>query len=198
MNEIVKIGDINAGLVLALILPGFISIRVWELIVPTGGRPLKDVIFESIAFSVINAVLLYPVIDKWSSTDNIYLFYVFTVLIFLFAPILWPLIAKKALNWAAAKNWILRRPKSGWDDFFSRRQACWIIAHLKDGRRIGGYYGAQSYATLYPQSGHIYIEELWHLDEETGAFESAVSESGGIILRPDDYHFIEIKGVQES
>lgn len=198
MNEIVKIGDINAGLVLALILPGFISIRVWELISPSGARPLKDLIFESIAFSVINAVLLFPLIDLWSYTQNSTVFYALTVVIFLAAPIAWPYLANRALNWAAAKNWILRRPKSAWDEFFSRRQGCWIIAHLKDGRRIGGYYGAKSYATLYPQSGHIYIEELWLLDEKTGAFDSVVSESGGIILRPDDYHFIEIKGVQET
>ena len=73
-----------------------------------------------------------------------------------------------------------------------------MIVHLPDGRRIGGYFGSKSYATLFPQSGHIYIEELWSLNEETGAFETAVPDSNGIVLRPGDYHFVEIKGVQET
>jgi hypothetical protein len=80
---------------------------------------------------------------------------------------------------------------NAWDDFFLRREPCWIIVHLKDGRRLGGWYGENSYAGLYPNSGHLSLEQLWRLDEDY-KFVERVPQSRGIILRPDDYHFVEL------
>lgn len=36
------------------------------------------------------------------------------------------------------------------------------------------------------------------MNEETGAFETAVPDSNGILLQPGDFHFVEIKGIQEA
>jgi hypothetical protein len=43
-------------------LPGFISLRVWRLIVPTDDRPLKDEIAEAVGFGLLNAAVGGPLI----------------------------------------------------------------------------------------------------------------------------------------
>ena len=53
-----------------------------------------------------------------------------------------------------------------WDYVFSRRQAYWVIVHLRDGRKIGGRFDRKSFASSYPADEQIYIEEVWRLDED--------------------------------
>ena len=42
-----------------------------------------------------------------------------------------------------------------------------------------------------PCSGHLYLEQLWTLDA-AGRFVAPVPDSRGLVLRPDDYHFLEL------
>ena len=198
MSEIANLREFDWFLFAAIVLPGFLSIQVWTLIHPSEDRLLKDVLLDAVAFSVVNAALLWIPISLAPQVETLWLRWVLILLIFVVAPLSWPKLLDVLLTKAASRGWILSRHRTAWDDFFARRRPCWVIVHLADGRRIGGYFGAKSYATLFPQSGHIYIEELWSLNEETGAFETAVPDSNGIVLRPGDYHFVEIKGVQET
>jgi len=63
--------------------------------------------------------------------------------------------------------------------------------HLNDGRLVGGYFGLKSYATVEPESGHLYLEELWRLDA-SGRFVAAIPGSRGAIFRPTDYVWVEM------
>lgn len=198
MTDVADLRDFDWFLFAAVVLPGFLSIQVWTLIHPSEDRLLKDVLLDAIAFSVVNAALLWVPISIAPAVESVWLRWTLIVVIFIIAPLSWPKLLDLLLAEAADNGWILSRHRTAWDDFFARRRPCWVIVHLADGRRIGGYFGSKSYATLFPQSGHIYIEELWTLNEETGAFETAVPDSNGILLRPGDYHFVEIKGIQEA
>jgi len=55
---------------------------------------------------------------------------------------------------------------------------------------VGGWFGKNSYASAYPEPGHLYIEELWELDENC-AFLHKEPQSLGILLRPGDYQMVE-------
>ena len=77
-----------------------------------------------------------------------------------------------------------------WDEFFTRREPAWVIVHLPDGRLVGGYFGEKSYATLAPQSGHLYIEQLWQISE-TGEFLEQIPSTKGALFRPSDYQWVE-------
>ena len=90
----------------------------------------------------------------------------------------------------AKLGWVLKNTKSAWDDFFLRREGVYVIMHLENGDRIGGWYGEKSYVSTHPNSGHIYIEQIWRLDDE-GVFEQPIPHSKGMIFRPEDYHYIE-------
>lgn len=182
-------------LVLFFVVPGFISMRVYSLLRPTESGPLKENIYEAITFSVINYVLMewtVPLARQYGGTsDGTVPRLLLLAAAFVVVPALLPVLLNFGLRWLERHGRILRRAKTGWDEFFLRRQSCWIIVHLKDGRRMGGFFGDRSFAGLHPNSGHLYVQELWKLGPN-GEFESKIEDSQGIVLRPDDYQMIEL------
>ncbi len=62
--------------------------------------------------------------------------------------------------------------------------------HLKDGRRIGGRFDNNSFASSFPNKEQIYIEEVWELDE-AGHFQKPVERSGGIIVAEENILALE-------
>lgn len=197
MKELSALDLSHLFLFLIFVVPGFVSMHVYGLLRSREKISLKDNIFEAIAFSLVNLTLMIwavaPLVD--SSNEGLFakspsLYYILFLTVLLVTPSILAVVLFNALSFLARKNVILLRAPNAWDDYFLRRESCWVIAHLDDGRRIGGWYGERSYASLYPNSGHIYFEELWEIDK-AGKFNQKVPGSKGIILRPKDYKLIE-------
>jgi hypothetical protein len=172
------------------ILPGFVSLQIWSLIVPTSDKPLKDSLPEALGFGVLNAVVGGPLVVLLAPKSP-GAFYSLLVVTLVLLPAAWPFVAKWCLGKLAEYNLILNRNRNGWDAVFQRQEQLYVIVHLKDGRQIGGFFGPRSFAGLHPASGHLYLQQLWYLNE-AGQFQEPIAESRGLILRPDDYHFIEL------
>jgi hypothetical protein len=49
-------------LFLLFFVPGFISIKVYDLLVPSERRPFQNTLAEAIAYSAVNFAILLPVI----------------------------------------------------------------------------------------------------------------------------------------
>lgn len=183
---------------LAFVVPGFVSMRVFALLRPTDIITLKSHILDAIFFGTINfALLIYPMTvllnTEWSP-DNMFELVPLVFIIFFFFPVIWPIALLRILRFLESKNLILSQAPTSWDHYFGQRVAsggCWAIAHLHDGRKIGGLFDDKSFASSYPRHGHLYMEELWVLDAN-GNFLNAVAQSQGVILRPEDYHFLEL------
>jgi hypothetical protein len=186
----------GSGLVLflALVLPGFLSMRVYALIHPVGDATLKDQLLEAIAFGCLNfALTAYPLsllVERDFGATRPFLAYLLLFLAFGLVPIALPILLRSILRRLAHRRWVLQPYRTSWDAFFIRRQRCWMIIHLLDGRRLGGWFGENSFASLHPQPGHLYVEELWELDEQS-RFTKVIGRSKGAVLRPTDYHFVE-------
>jgi len=176
-------------LFIVFVLPGFISLRIWSLIVPRTERTLKDELLDAFGFGLLNAVIAVPLFGS-IAPDQKWLAYALAVLAFILLPALWPFLIDWILRLLQAVNVIPLQSHNAWDGLFLRRDPYFMIIHFDDGRRIGAYYGSQSIASLYPNSGYIYVEKLWYLDEH-GKFVSEIPDSKGIVLRPNDYKFIE-------
>lgn len=174
-------------------LPGFISLRIWGLIFPTSEHPLKDQLGEAISFGILNAMVCAPLFLLLEPTTPLAI-YSLAVLTLVLLPAVWPFPVRWLMRWLQNRNVILISSRSAWDDVFLRDEPYFVIVHLKDGGRVGGYYGPNSFAGLHPISGHLYIEQLWYLDER-GKFTSAVPDSRGLILRPEDYNYVELLAV---
>ena len=181
-----------------LVIPGFVAMLAYSRLQPTSELKLKDAFLEAGAFGIVNLVLLWPALSWFAERvfsvggvkEGIVL-YLVGVLTILVAPVFWAVTIHKGLGILEKRGWILGRPKTAWDAFFLKKIPAKIIVHLKDGALIGGQFGAASYASLSPQSGHLYLEKVWKISE-TGVLQEPISDSLGVLLRPDDYVFIEM------
>jgi len=181
----------------AFVVPGAVSIFVYRINEPTDDYVLRDIIIEAMTFSVMNfAILFWPILysieDKFR-INHPFLSWIILVFCLFIVPGIWPIILLWVLKWLESKNRIIGwGRKVAWDKFFeSTTSGCWVIAHLADGERIGGRFSKSSYATSYPREGHLYIQELWSLDED-GNFVSELPGPQGAILRPGDYLYVRV------
>src|SRR3989339_1623467 len=90
-------------LFLIFIIPGFISIKVYDLIIAGERRDFSKSIYEMIGFSALNfAALSWLIIlihsgDFYSTHKYLYVFSIFIIL-FIF-PIFWPILFSGLAKW---------------------------------------------------------------------------------------------------
>jgi len=181
-------------LFIALFMPGFVSIKVYELIIATKRHDFKNSFLEAVGFSVLNFAalswLFLIVFSPGFSKNHPILFSLIVFSIFFVFPALWPIIFVRLSKWKRISKYIISPISMPWDYVFSKRKSAWVIAHLKDGRKIGGKYSINSRASAYPNQRQIYIEELWVL-KENGGFNKPIERSGGAIIFEDEISIIE-------
>lgn len=195
--ELVALTPSQFAAVLALFLPGFVSLRIDRLIHPRRDNAAASDLLDIVGYSMLNAgVLSWAVVLAANILVQPYPNYGALVwlalLICIVGPVAWPILFRAGQRWAARRGWVMSPHRTAWDDFFSRKQPCWVVVHLNDGSLVGGYFGEFSIASVGTEAGHIYLEEVWQLDA-TGAFANAVPESKGAIFRPSDYLWLELR-----
>jgi hypothetical protein len=183
----------NIYLIFLFFFPGFISLKVYDLLVPNEKRNFSHDFLEAVSYSILNlsllVFLLAPAIYfKWY--ENIWIFCVIALFTLLVFPVIWPIL----FHWICAKNffskWFVSPIKRPWDWVFARLEPSWVIVHLHDGRKIGGIWDRKSYASSFPVKEQIYLEKVWKLDEQ-GGFENPIESSKGIILLGEDVSSVE-------
>lgn len=179
------------ALFLMFVLPGFVSLRVWDLLVPGERRGLDNSLIEVVSYSALNfAALSWLITPLLNGSLGSLASYVSVALILVVFPATWPFLWK----WLRTREWITRftvHPVSRpWDYVFSKREPAWIIVHLKNGSVVGGRYDNQSFASSWPASEQIFLEELWVLNAKR-AFVSPVERSRGAIVLSSEILAIE-------
>jgi hypothetical protein len=86
---------------------------------------------------------------------------------------------------------------TSWNYVFSQGRAYLVRAKLRDGERIGGLFGPDSNASLYPEAQDPYLEQAWRLDED-GTLVEPVESTRGMLLRRDDVAVLELLQVTMS
>ena len=178
------------------VLPGAISMYFFGLLVAHKDRLLKDRILEAVCFGLLNfAILVWPIhllFQEGFIADNPVWAWLLALATLVAAPALWPFLAHRLLRCAERKRLISPQSRTAWDDFFvSHPDGVWVQAFLTDGNVVGGIFGQESFASSYPEPGHIYIQELWKIDPE-GDFVAPEIGHPGILLRPDDYRYVKV------
>ncbi len=178
-------------LFLIFVVPGFVSLKVWELLVPGERRGIDNILVEIVSYSALNfAALAWLIVPLLKAELSEGLAYLAIALIFVVFPANWPILWK----WLRMRKWLRRfavhpftRP---WDYVFSRRERAWVIVHLKDGSAIGGRFDANSFASSWPAPEQLYLEELWELDAER-AFKQMVPRTHGALILGAEIRAIE-------
>jgi len=183
-------------LFIAFVIPGFISIKAYQLLCPGNERSTSDQLIDAIAYSSINyALLFFPIITVESgSLKNVHssLYYTFYVFVLFVAPIVWVLVWRHLRT----KEFFLRNAPhptgKPWDFLFSQRKPYWVEVFLKNGTVIAGLYGKNSSASSAPAPEQIYLEETWLLDVD-GKFDRAIVDTAGVIILTSEISHIEFR-----
>jgi hypothetical protein len=112
-------------------------------------------------------------------------------------PVSWPLLFIKLFDW----KWLTGRLQlpypTAWDYFFKRRQECFVLVRLKSGKVLGGYWGATSYATSFPNDGEIYLQAVYQLAPD-GRITKPIPGTMGALIRKDQYELMEFLAVPQQ
>ena len=172
-------------LFLIIFLPGFISLKVYDLIVPSVPRDFSKSFFEVIAYTAFNyGIFFWPITHGYTLLleNNINaIFYLVVTLVILIGPIIWPVILVYILRNSALKKYVIDSRAKPWDYVFDKRESYWIIVHLLNGEMIAGIYDEHSFTSSFPAEEQIYLEEVWKIDK-LKTFIKPVAKSRGIII----------------
>ncbi len=182
-------------LFLIFFVPGFISMKVYDLMIPGSPREASKSLLDAVSYSTLNFAVLFWLIALIQTNDfyhrHFVLYALAVVAIMVVVPACWPFVYLKLASWGPITRHLTNPIQKPWDYVFGKRIPYWIIVHLKNGVRIGGRFGAKSYASSNPANEQIYLEEVWTLDQE-GRFLKGVEGSRGIIVMQDEIRAVEL------
>lgn len=193
----------NFQFLIQFIVPGIVAVYFRSLL--TNGRLInqKDQIVSLLTISLIWNII-------WNSFNS----YFFTKImsfelseINIFSLFIGPSIFGIFLGLNDRRQWLRRFLSkcrlhtvdpipSAWDRLFNAKEPCWMIITLKDGSKIGGFWGNDSIASFDPTERDIFISQKCGLDHNnvlTGDF-----EGGGIYVSHGEIRTIEFWPDNES
>ena len=160
------------ALFFAFVIPGFISIKAYQLAFPGTERATSDQLVDAIAYSSINyALLIFPIISIESGNlqeSCRFLYYLFYVFVFFVAPIIWVIIWKYLRTRDFFQRNAPHPTAKPWDYVFAQRKPYWVKVTLKDGTIIAGRYADKSFASSAPDPHQIHLEETCKLNDNGG------------------------------
>lgn len=181
-------------LFLVLVVPGLISMHMYRFLFAAREIDWKGGLVQALFYSSLNLVVCLPILVPIHRNEFLdkhpYWYTAGLMVVLLVIPAVWPFLFQWVLRWQWLASRIQLPYPTAWDYFFGRRDPVFVLIQLRNGSRIGGYYGPQSYATSFPTEGDIYLETVYHVDED-GNFKESVEGSSGVVIRKDQYDLIE-------
>ena len=176
-------------------IPGFISIKIYQLTTPGTLRPVADELIDAVFYSSVNyAIMFVPIIfveDSSLKENYEYLYLIFYLFTLFIAPILWVFALKYIRTGDVFQRYAPHPTTKPWDFVFSQKKTYWMRIHLKDGTVLGGLYGFNSFTSSSPAPEQIYLEECWVLNEKEG-FERKQNDTAGLLVIGNDISYIEL------
>jgi hypothetical protein len=180
-------------LFLLVVLPGLVAIRVYDLFCPTDKRDFTTFITDAAMFSLIHLAVWSPLLVPLNQGDWARGHFALYSLISLMVLVVSPAIVSIGFYVLRVKflfRWIAHPTPTGWDYFFSNKYPCFLLFHLKNGKKVGGYLSSNSFVSQYPRPPEVYVENVWQVDED-GRFVAKIDGSLGMIVRFADCDLIE-------
>jgi hypothetical protein len=181
----------------SFVFPGFVSIMAHRLRLPQKETLLKDQMLEAVAFSLINfALVVWPAYQlTWPVNEQPKWWHSWLAVLLAFAvsPFFLGWTSVSLRKWAALRGWVIAAEKTAFDWAFGSQRGCWIKVRLNDDSWVGGRFDkiTNSFASAFPEPGHLFIGQLWGLDD-TGNFTEPLKDAPGLVLRPTDYKYVYV------
>jgi hypothetical protein len=193
------ISEDKINLLILFTVPGFVALKIWTLIYPSDKLRASESIFELFFYSTVNYI--FPTLPLLLLAKNISVtwFYIVSyVIVLLISPVLWAYLVKSIINSHHFQKLSGLNPsQTAWTYFFNTKAYYFVLVHLNDESIIGGLYGNNSYASLYPAEKDIYLEEVWKIDDN-GAFVEKEKKKGsfGMLIKYDVIQYIEFFDIE--
>lgn len=190
----------NLQLFLVFVVPGFIALKTYALLVPGHERELSNVLVDSVTYSMVNLGLMSWALfllrrDTFPSSHPImFAFGSFGILVL--SPCFLAISVYAFRKSKLARRWIPDPRPSGWDYSFEKRPARFILFHLRNGKLLGGLFAEASFASSFPCEPDIFVEQVWRVDED-GRFIEQVEGTAGCYLKYADCERIELFEAKE-
>ncbi len=177
------------------VTPGFVALTVYDLLVPGVRRDFGTASVQLIAYSLLNHVTVFtplePLLVPSFRVEHPAIWYLILVAALVIAPSLGAAIIVGLRKSAFLQGRLIHPTPTGWDFMFGRGKTLYLSCQLRSGKRVGGYFGANSFASSYPEPPQVYVEELWKLDTD-GHFIERVERTGGGIISLAECDLLEI------
>lgn len=197
----VELNATSIGFFALVVFPGLMSTAVYRLVMPARGIEWGNAVVQGVFYSTVNFVLglplLYLLVFGYDPLGHPVRYTAAAVLLLLVLPVVWPLLLVRIFKSKKLARKIQIPYPTAWDYLFDRREPLFLLVHLNSGALIGGYYGGNSYAGSFPNDGDIYIEAVYGVDEG-GKFSGPIPDTRGVLLRKEQYSFIEFFSVPEA
>lgn len=171
-------------LFIAFIIPGFVSIKFYGLLHPADKVDSSKQIIDSLTYSCVSyAIVGLPIIYYKSKLEalDIWELWILACCILLVLPCILAFTFSKVRQLEVFQKNAPHPILKPWDFVFQQRKYYWVIIELTDGKKIGGKYAGDSFASSYPAPEQIYLEECWHLDNDD-SFERPRGNTEGILV----------------
>jgi Family of unknown function (DUF6338) len=207
VTEILKTFDATAVVTMhhvatfvLLVVPGFVSLRVYEFKRGDASRKASEVLLDLIVYSVgCDVVVLgglqlvshvVPSTLRWGA-DAIVL------AIGLFA-----LPSALAIGWLALRGSLLRagigidNETDMWEEIVRRLTSdgseSGVILTLQDGRKVGGRLYDVGLLARSGRNDEVALGEVWTIDQQRGTFVEPVTGSLGMVVRRSECRALEL------
>ncbi|NQW03684.1 MAG: hypothetical protein HQ485_06615 [Acidobacteria bacterium] len=177
---------------LLLMLPGFISRKVYDLQISGDRHDGTSYAMDAVVYGTLNAAIWIAPLT-WAATfqhSHPVWFWTLVLTALVASPVALAIVAVWVLRSKHLRGWTRHPMPMAWDYYFGQGVPCWVLFRLKNGKSIGGFFGAKSFASSYPHGRDIYIEQSWVVDD-TGHFVRAVPDSAGALVSFDECELIE-------
>lgn len=170
------------------IVPGFVSLRTYELLRGGAGRKINEAIVDVVVYSLVTDVVALPLLLLTALIPNVVVRIIASAVAALASLVGLPILLGRSwfrLQQHLSRSGIIGHPSyKPWDEIFTRivreKREVGVILTLPDGRKFGGKYVDPGFASEYPADEQLLLGESWSIDQETGRFvERAAGE-----LRP--------------
>lgn len=182
-------------LFVAFVIPGFVSLKTYELLFLRAPKDTASQLIDAVAYSCLNYAVLFPVVyyinlNKVESAHPIW-FGLLCLIVLFIAPVLWVFVLRSIRHSSLLQRWLPHPTDRPWDYVFGNKKPYWIIITMKDGKRLGGKYGYNSFSSSGTSKEQIYLEETWVLNTD-GGFERPKETTAGILVVSSEIESIEL------
>jgi hypothetical protein len=191
-------------LAVVFLIPGFVAMKVYSVLSSSERLDGSKALVDALAFScVIYAAFSWAILwvhEVQLAERHLFWFGAFCVVLLFVVPAGAAALFFEIRRSRWVVQWLPHPVGKPWDFVFSRRERFYVIVTLKSGRRIGGFYGSESFSSSHPYEEQIFIETVWDIDGEQGFIETHVRSRGMMIFGAEieTIEFIGLYDVNEQ